>query len=99
MTIDLENVSTEEIKKELIVRSAGLLVIASQEITSAATLLADKDLDAEGPIANSIQALTIAVHALTSALEIVRDLKRGEEIKRASIKTALRHTGEDTRGD
>ena len=68
--VNLEDVPTEEIEKELICRTGDFLVLASKKITEAASLLAQKDLDSEGPIADAIQALM-------AALKIVRDLKKG----------------------
>jgi hypothetical protein len=39
----------------------GLLSAASQQLTKAEELLNESDLDIEGPMANSIQALTAAL--------------------------------------
>lgn len=45
---------------------------AAEKTTEAQEMLHDEDLDAEGPLANAIQYLTIA-------LKIVRDLKKEKQ--------------------
>jgi hypothetical protein len=67
--INLTDVSTNDLKEELIRRAGKFIVTASGKITEAAKLLVREDFDAEGPLADAIQSLT-------AALKIVRDLKK-----------------------